>query len=209
MGRIVTAEYRRSPPARLYRSANRRRYAREENSHYRRRAPISLDRESTMESTMKLPKLRAEIRRIEAALKRMRTVANNLEIVATMPNPIAHDNPEFTQAAKERATVLFWRHLSPEQRGEFTRQRWFTVVGNQTGAKYRISPVRAAREEAGGTFARFYCLVICAEITPLEDVMLAKKIIIEKDEPLFLRTAVDVGVHEAEEFSRIVLRDGR
>jgi hypothetical protein len=145
---------------------------------------------------MKLPKLRAEIRRIEGELKRMYEHARNLEVAATVPKPLGNQHPELTQDAKERAVLLFWRHLTPEQRREFTKKEWFTAKSKRR-YEYRISPYRVGRVE--GSFVRLFCLVL-REYAPLEDQMLAKKIIIERDEDLFLNTAVNQGLHDPVDF---------
>ena len=141
---------------------------------------------------MKLPRLRAEIRRLEAELTRMRKHAQNLEMTATMPQPLGWDAHHFSVSAKQRAMVLFWRHLTPEQRSEYIRQKWFTAIGNSSGQKYRISHLRVGRESTlDSAMLVFYCLVVID--SPVEDVMLAKKILIEKDEREFLLVAHNQG----------------
>ena len=98
-----------------------------------------------------------------------------------------------------RALRLLWKHLTPEQRGQYKlfcqgvdyEGRSFIVRGNATGDHYRIFE--------GGSVLRLrdqhrFCLVLIGEIVPPADMLLAKKLLLENDERLFLGTANDLSV---------------
>ena len=156
---------------------------------------------------MKLPKLRAEIRRIEADLARLYNHATNLELTASMPPPLKQ--AAFDGDASLRAAQLFWSHLTPAQRSEYIRDGYFYCCGKDSRARYLISPFRAFRETSPGCgFWQHFCLVVgVAMPTPLEDQMLAKKILIEQDERLFLYTANTQSTFPLEKAVEIIRRD--
>jgi hypothetical protein len=142
---------------------------------------------------MKLFTLKKKIARVEAELAEMRERELILEVSATVPKPLPQR--EFDEDSLLRATLLFWRHLTREQRTEYSNKGYFYTKGKVTGDRYLISPYRAIRERL--THYRpgweFYCLIVggvhMMEPTPFEDQMLAKKILIERDERVFLETA--------------------
>ena|SRR5579862_907748 len=143
---------------------------------------------------MKLPKLRAEIQRIESELARLRQRERTLEISATMPHPHkGNANGGFTPDATLRATKLFWEKLTSDQRKSYLAHGWFYAIGKSTRSTYRISPYHVMRE--GECAHTFLCLVMRYEQCPVEDVMLAKKILIENDEREFLETAKHQGTY--------------
>ena len=93
--------------------------------------------------------------------------------------------------AQERACELLREHLDDAQREEFDRSGSFVVVG-QSGRRYRVRSQRTfnVRDE---TDCNDYCMQFrsdpqCRSI-PLEDLMLAQKLLLECDEPEFLRVA--------------------
>jgi hypothetical protein len=115
-----------------------------------------------------------------------------------MKRPAPFDSNR-SKAAALRASKLLWSHLSDAQRRTYCADRFFIVRGSRSGWRYVITPndvyvVEPARDVI------HYCLDVegacecgCGEPgddePPIEDVMLAKKIIIECAEPLFLTTA--------------------
>jgi hypothetical protein len=93
--------------------------------------------------------------------------------------------------ARARACELLREHLNETQREQFDRARSFIVVA-QSGRRYRIRAAATSnvREEAEGVD---YCMQFrtdpqCLSI-PVEDLMLAQKLLLECDEPQFLRIA--------------------
>jgi hypothetical protein len=101
----------------------------------------------------------------------------------------AHRSRRF--AAGARAYDLLREHLDETQREQFERAGSFTVVA-QSGRRYRIRAANTSnvRDETDGAN---YCLQFrsdpqCLRI-PLEDLMLAQKVLLECDEPQFLRIA--------------------
>jgi hypothetical protein len=111
-----------------------------------------------------------------------------------IPAPIRWGDDYFGRDAQVRARDLLWEHLSDQQRGEYAAFGAFIAVGNETGQKYWINEEGELRRESDR--ADFCLHIHCrqADVLPMEDQMLAKKIIIENDEDLFLRTANYRGV---------------
>jgi hypothetical protein len=93
--------------------------------------------------------------------------------------------------AQRRARELLRSHLSDEQRDDYDRSRSF-VVAVPSGRRYRISHAWAfnVRDEADRTE---YCVQfrrgLYGREIPIEDLMLGQKLLLECDEPRFLRTA--------------------
>jgi hypothetical protein len=99
-------------------------------------------------------------------------------------------------AAEARACDLLREHLNETQREQFERVGSFVVVA-QSGRRYRIRSANTSnvRDETDGAS---YCMQFrsdpqCLRI-PLEDLMLAQKLLLECDEPEFLRIANKSGV---------------
>jgi hypothetical protein len=93
--------------------------------------------------------------------------------------------------ARARARELLREHLSETQREQFERAGSFIVVA-QSGRRYRIRTATTSnvRDETEGAD---YCMQFrsdpqCLSI-PLEDLLLAQKVLLECDEPQFLRIA--------------------
>jgi hypothetical protein len=92
--------------------------------------------------------------------------------------------------ARERALALLVRSLSPAQRAEFQRSNTFTVRGSRSGQRYRITYATTANVEAlgpQGTIERRLCAGPMG--VPIPSVMLAQKLMLESEEPEFLRIA--------------------
>jgi hypothetical protein len=107
-----------------------------------------------------------------------------------------YDCDECVEAAEKKARRLLHSHLTSYQRRMLAKDDRITARGNVTGDRYFIFATREAwvsRVRDG----RGYCLEIIddgdEEATPMWDQMLAKKIIIEADEQLFLDTACPSG----------------
>jgi len=93
--------------------------------------------------------------------------------------------------ARARARQLLRAHLNETQREQFEGAGSFVVVA-PSGRRYRIRSATTSnvRDEAEGAE---YCMQFrsdpqCLSI-PLEDLMLAQKLLLECDEPQFLRIA--------------------
>ena len=90
-----------------------------------------------------------------------------------------------------RARELLRSHLNEAQRAEFDRTGSFVVVA-ASGRRYRIRTAATfnVRDE---TASNDYCIQFRfdrqSRDIPLEDVMLAQKVLLECDEPEFLRVA--------------------
>lgn len=95
----------------------------------------------------------------------------------------------------ERAERLLVRHLSRKQRREWSERRQFHVTG-ASGKRYRVrgGTLIANVDElaADGSVIRRLCCHPTG--IPICDGLLAQKLMLETDEPLFLRTA---NVHPA------------
>ena len=94
-------------------------------------------------------------------------------------------------AADHEARRLLARHLSKWQRRNLNTNGGFAVKGNETGRRYWISKegdVHRPRDQ------RHFCLMVFDENhseVPEADAILAKKILLECNEHLFLSTAYD------------------
>ena len=104
------------------------------------------------------------------------------------PNNAHQDN---RLDARARARELLREHLNEAQREQYERAGSFMVVA-QSGRRYRIRTATTSnvRDETEGAD---YCMQFrsdpqCLSI-PLEDLMLAQKLLLECDEPQFLRIA--------------------
>ena len=91
------------------------------------------------------------------------------------------------QRANRRARILLLRHMTLDQRRDWKRIGRFTVVGSR-GTRFILNGREVIRESDSHTF----CLQVVGEPVPLEDAILARKILIEADEAQFLATANDL-----------------
>ena len=101
-------------------------------------------------------------------------------------NPPASDRPPGVQALQ-----LLVRNLSPAQRQQFARHRYFDVIGGDTGTRYRICVGRTlnvAHLNASGGCVRMLCFEPQGQL-PVGDVMLAQKIALELFESKALKVA--------------------
>jgi hypothetical protein len=95
------------------------------------------------------------------------------------------------RAARARAEALLLTCLSPVQRSEYKRRRFFHVTGSVTGRTYRVLRRRAGSVQAIDVLGRptdAYCTLL-PEGAPIEDQMLVQKFMLETDEPGFLDLA--------------------
>ena len=95
--------------------------------------------------------------------------------------------------AQSRALDLLIKHLTPEQRETFQKNKWFIVEGGKTGRRYRIrdkgTVVANIDVLEGNCIAHRLCGHCAAHEIPLADNLLAQKLMIEADEEAFLRIA--------------------
>ena len=104
-----------------------------------------------------------------------------------MPEPDDYGQGYFDDGSRYRALELLWQHLTEEQRAEYVETKTVVVRGEETGDCYRIYRGTVRRVVDGSDF----CLVVRdnKDNVPVEDMVLAKKILLECDEDTFLRTA--------------------
>jgi hypothetical protein len=86
--------------------------------------------------------------------------------------------------ARRRAEALLWSWLSPAQRRQYRRRRWFEV-STASGRRYRILRDGVVRLGPRGSG---YCIEATSPV-PVADEMLANKLLLETDERRFLATA--------------------
>lgn len=96
-----------------------------------------------------------------------------------------------------RGTMLLREWLLPEQCAQFDANKWFDVIGCETGKRYRIRYGRAANVVE---ISEEHCPVIGWCFVPegplvAGDVMLAQKIALETDEHVALSVAQPFPVH--------------
>jgi hypothetical protein len=105
--------------------------------------------------------------------------------------PPGEDRRTARAAAQLRARELLRAHLNDEQRAEYDRRRSF-VVETPRGRRYRIKSTSSYNVH-GEVDGIDYCVQLRSDATargvPLEDQMLAQKLLLELDEPRFLRIA--------------------
>jgi hypothetical protein len=86
--------------------------------------------------------------------------------------------------ARLRAEALLWAWLSPAQRSQYRRRRWFEVT-TASGRRYRVLRGLVVRLGPRGSG---YCIEATSPV-PVADEMLANKLLLETDERRFLATA--------------------
>jgi len=86
--------------------------------------------------------------------------------------------------ARLRAEALLWAWLSPAQRSQYRRRRWFGVT-TASGRRYRVLRGLVVRLGPRGSG---YCIEATSPV-PVADEMLANKLLLETDERRFLATA--------------------
>jgi hypothetical protein len=99
--------------------------------------------------------------------------------------------PGQQKKARKRAKRLLRSHLDLTQRRELKRKGHFDVLGSK-GNVYRIAASYPYNVRLAGEAMRsriFFCLEPDDPEIPLEDVLLAQKLMLESDEGEFLRLA--------------------
>ena len=96
------------------------------------------------------------------------------------------------EAVRTKARGLLIKHLSPEQQETYEKNKWFIVEGGRSKKKYQIHPgisgnVMEMREDNKSRIYRYCCH--CDHSIPLEDNLLAQKLMLEAHEDEFLRLA--------------------
>ena len=86
--------------------------------------------------------------------------------------------------ARRRAEALLWAWLSPAQRSQYRRRRWFEVT-TASGRRYRVLRGLVVRLGPRGSG---YCIEATSPV-PVADEMLANKLLLETNERRFLATA--------------------
>lgn len=97
---------------------------------------------------------------------------------------------EADRTARDRARQLLLGYLNDEQRREFEKTDQFVVYGSMTGTHYRLTTDRSFGIHVLVLDKRVGKL--CAtprDMVPSYDQMLAQKLLIETDEPRFLKLA--------------------
>ncbi len=99
--------------------------------------------------------------------------------------------PEYRKirlAAERRARKLLLSHLTPTQRDTVGLNGWFETRGSR-GTLYRILTTKFLGNITAPHAGRKYCLCFADRLLPLSDHILGQKLLIESDEPKFLRVA--------------------
>lgn len=98
-----------------------------------------------------------------------------------------------TQPAKNRAKELLLTHLTPAQKETFEKNKWFIVEGGKSKQRYRIRTNSQAMniEVMDGEKVKYR---LCAHLNyqcdaPLDDHILAQKLMLEAAEDDFLKIA--------------------
>jgi hypothetical protein len=97
---------------------------------------------------------------------------------------------ERRRVAQERARQLLWEHLSEPQRAELDTTGTFVVVA-RSGRQYRITAATTfnVEDERGNDYCIQFRTDRQCRGVPVEDLMLAQKVLLECDEAEFLRVA--------------------
>lgn len=87
----------------------------------------------------------------------------------------------FVSSSESRAVQLLRQNLSPNQREQFDKDRFFDVIGGSTGTRYRIHQgyqMNVEQLTATGKRARVLCFMPRGQL-PVADIMLAQKLALE------------------------------
>lgn len=95
-------------------------------------------------------------------------------------------SPAFTPEVEARAEKLLLRSLTPAQRESYRLHGHFEVIGSESGHPYSICKGRQLNVTNLAS-RRNLCLVFPS--VPLADQLVGQKILLEGDEPTFLRDA--------------------
>jgi len=108
--------------------------------------------------------------------------------------------------AEESSLQLLVSNLSPAQREQFAQHRYFEVVENKSGARYRIrygQMLNVERLDANGVSVLALCFAPRGRL-PVGDIMLAQKIALELFESDAIRVAcVSRPSNHAQELRRL------
>lgn len=108
-----------------------------------------------------------------------------------MDDPIYIVDPVEQKRARKRARKLLRAGLNKEQRRDLKRKGYFHVVSSK-GNIFRVANMFPYNVRLAGDAKRsriFFCLEAEDPQLPVEDVMLAQKLLLESDEGEFLRVA--------------------
>jgi hypothetical protein len=90
--------------------------------------------------------------------------------------------------ALDRARELLLSHLTEEQRATFIENRWFVVIGGRSRMRYRIETghlvANVRRLDDGARLCAH-----CDHSLPMDDHLIAQKLMLEYDEDAFLAIA--------------------
>src|SRR5579862_3842568 len=131
------------------------------------------------------------IRRLRKMMRNSRFLRSEQVKKVTIPPPPpinGYGRDFFGVESMERARDFMWEKLSDQQRADYVNSgnKIIRVIGNDTGDEYMIGAaiVRRVRDSTD------FCLHVDPHgYIPYEDQILARKLLIEADEDLFLRTA--------------------
>ena len=117
----------------------------------------------------------------------------------TTGNVWTKEQEEERERARERAEKLLLRHLTPKQRYDYKKHGHFFV---RTKRKHHYKIMRARdhnvlRLNKHGKPLRCLCISIYEIWVPVQDIMLAQKLLLETDEDAFLSIANEWAVREA------------
>jgi hypothetical protein len=123
-----------------------------------------------------------------------RRTAASFNLMGTMRTP---DEEEWRKLRNRRARKLLLEHLTWRQWFEFRVWKSFTVRGNLTGHRYRIFPPYYSTivRTFVGLPRKSFCLLVddgggyFNKNMPKDDAMLAKKLVIECNDAMFLLVA--------------------
>lgn len=92
--------------------------------------------------------------------------------------------------SRQKATDLLLNWLSEEQKQSYLENKTFIVIGGETGTKYRIrSESQINIDVLTGKLQGKRLCIVSQTYTPVEDQLLAQKLLIENNEDYFLEVA--------------------
>jgi hypothetical protein len=104
------------------------------------------------------------------------------------PRPIRTPAEPRSPTAFDRARELLLSHLTEEQRATFIENKWFVVVGGRSRMRYRIETghlvANVRRLDDGARLCAH-----CDHTLPMDDHLIAQKLMLEYDEDAFLAIA--------------------
>jgi hypothetical protein len=107
--------------------------------------------------------------------------------------PPAFQRPRVDPEVTNRARELLLSKLTQEQRETFERNNWFVVAGGKSNTRYRLEGHTLVANIVVLAFGSEQALHrLCAHLNrslPMEDHLLAQKLMLEYDEEEFLKIA--------------------